>query len=118
MLTNRYERIRAVNELAWKIYEDKHEYYLTFKEVAKYRKINVCEVKRLYKEAEHILKLGDDYWLYGLSERARKVLKNCGYTSFDQVRVDVLDHRFDIEDLKGVGHKVAFEIRAWCLRPR
>jgi len=118
MLTNKNERIRAVNELAWKVYEDKHEYYLTINEIAKYRKINACEVRRLYKEAEQILRLGDDYWLYGLSERARKALKQCGYESFDQIRADLLDRRFDIEDLKGIGHKVAFEIRSWGLKPR
>lgn len=118
MLTSKQERIKAVNKLAYEIYMDRNEGYLMFSEIARYRKMNEKEVLRLYKIAKEVMKLGEDFWMHGLSSRAQRALKSCGYDSLEQVRNDLLDHRFDIEDLRGVGHKVAFEIRAWVLKPR
>lgn len=116
MLTEHYELIKRVNPLAAAIYKDRKYYYQTFNEIALLHGIKVSEVKQLYNKCKWWIKNPDDIWLDGLSERARNALKHHSpYVEFNQLLDDVMNERVDLECLNGVGHKVAVEIRRWCV---
>lgn len=115
-MTREYEFIKQFDSLAAEIYNDKKYYFLTTGEIARLRHMAKCDVSDSYKRAKDILKNPDDAWLCGLSPRAKNIIKNrTPYTEFKQLYSDVMNEKIDIECLPKAGHKVACEIRRWCV---
>jgi len=115
-LTPEYELIKQHDELAAEIYNDKKYYLLTIGEIARLRHIPISDAKASYKRAKDIIKFPDDAWLCDLSPRARKAIKErTKYTDFTRLYSDVMGEKVDLECFDKIGHKVACEIRRWCV---
>lgn len=108
--------VRETNELAAEIYMDKKYYFLTYREIAEYRNLPASEVKALFLRAKEMIKNKDSAWMDGLSPRAKKALIETKYNSLKQLHDDIRSELIDLETMKGVGHKVAIEIRRWCVK--
>ena len=104
------------SSLAIDIYRTQQEKKLTIRQVSSIYNITPSETKLLCSKAKQILKHGDYSWLDGLSKRARTQLMKSEYHDFDSLRKDVLGGDVDIEELPRIGHKVAMEIRRWCMK--
>jgi hypothetical protein len=116
MLTEHYELVREASPLAAMIYKDRKYYYQTFKEIAQHRNMSVVDVKMIYGKAKWYIRNPDQIWLDGLSKRARKALdNNTPYSEFNQLLNDVMSEKVDLECFRGIGHKIAVEIRRWCV---
>lgn len=115
LLTGNFNFIKGFNQLAAEVYKDKKYYYLSNKDIAKYRKLSEPQVKNLVSDYKSILKDKDSAWLSGLSNRAKAALVKNKYTEYSELYKDVMNEKIDLECFDGVGHKVALEIRRWCV---
>lgn len=114
-LTENYNFIKRFDELAADIYKDKKYYYLTIKEIAKLRGMEVPEVNYLYNKAKCLLKDKHAAWLNGLSNRAKAALLQNKFEDFSDVYTSVMVANVDLESLDKIGRKVALEIRGWVI---
>lgn len=113
-LTKRYELIKQHNEIVAEIYRDRRIYELTFDEIAYYRHLDVLEVRRFYAIALEILRKPSEAWMHGLSKHAKRCLSKTNYNCFSDLRCALNSGTVDLEDVSGLGHKTAMEIRRWC----
>lgn len=113
-LTKRYEFIKQHNELIAEIYRDKRVYELTFDEIAHYRHLEPHEVRRFYALALDMLRKPRDAWMHGLSNHAKRCLCRTEYKCLKDLQCAVNCGKVDLEDVPGLGHKTAVEIRRWC----
>lgn len=109
------EFLKETNELAAKVYSDKKYFFLTYREIAKYRNMTVAEAKEYFLRAKSMLSHKESAWLDGLSPRAKKAVLDAKYHCVKDLCHDVVDEMIDLENMKGIGHKVAVEIRRWCV---
>ena len=115
-MTPEYDLVSKYDKLAAEIYNDKKYYFLTTGEIAKLRSISIDDVKASYKSAKNIIKFPDEAWLCGLSPRAKKAIKEkTPYTDFKRLYSDVMSESTDLECFSSIGHKVACEVRRWCI---
>ena len=115
-LTSDYVFIQQFNTVAAEVYKDRKYHYLTNKDIADYRKVDVMIVKDLYSQAKQLLKNREQAWLSGLSTRAKMaIIASNRYGDFKSLYFDVMNEKVDLEDLPKVGHQVATEIRRWCV---
>ena len=116
-LTDDYNFISQFDTVAAEVYKDKKHYYLSLKEIAKYREVPASEVKVLYVRAKELLKNRDQAWLVGLSNRAKlAIIANKKYNNFRSLYDDVMSNNVDLESLPKIGHKVALEIHGWIIK--
>lgn len=114
-LTDNYNFIKKFGELAAKVYKDKKYYYLSNQEIAEYRGLSIDEVKDLIAKGKTLIKDKNTAWMTGLSNRAKAALIKNKYQQFSELYKDVMNEKIDLECFDGVGHKVALEIRRWCI---
>lgn len=117
-LTSEVEFISQFDELAAEIYVDKKYYYLTFEQIATLRQMPLSEAKSLYAKCRKLLRDRDSAPFYTLSNRAKAALIINKYKSATKLIDDVMNEKVDLECLPRIGHKVAVEIRKWCVRNR
>lgn len=113
--TDNVEFVKGIDPLAAEIYLDKRYYFLTISEVADLRSMPIELVSHKYKKAKDLIRNKGTAWTYGLSNRAKTALIKNGYKGIEQLKKDI-DQEVDLEDLSGIGHKVAVEIRRWASR--
>lgn len=112
MYSDDHNVIQKQDPLAADIYLDRVYYYLTWNEIAEYRKISVSQCKLLFSRAKYILRNPNEYWMLGLSRRARLALQRNGYRNLEQLKKD-LDNDVDLESKDGIGHMIDYEVRRW-----
>lgn len=116
LLTQDYNFIKEFDELAAEVYLDKKYYHLDINEIARYREITSDKTLEYFTMAKRVLREKDSAWLTGLSTRAKAAILKNRYMKYEQLYSDVMNEKIDLECFRGVGHKVALEIRRWCLR--
>lgn len=114
--TEAYNFVKKFDEVAAEVYKDKKYYYLKDPDISKYRGLSHVEVKALFLKAKLLLKERDKAWMAGLSNRAKAALIKNRFKGYSELYSDVMNEKIDLECFEGVGHKVALEIRRWCLR--
>ena len=115
MLTDDCKFLNEIDELTSKIYSDKKEYYLTYKEIAELRGLPASTVRERFLQAKKLLKNKKCAWMNGLSPRAVHTLED-RYSNFKELYDEVMVKDVDLETFDGVGHKVALEVRRWLKR--
>jgi len=114
-LINDYKFVMRFNPLAAEIYQDKKYYYLSYNDMAEIRGLSIYETKKLFFIAKGILKDRDKAWMLGLSNRAKLALTKNKIINKAQLYNKVMKENSDLEEFKGIGHKVALEIHGWLL---
>lgn len=76
------------------------------------------DVLQLYEQFICIKVRGDMTWLDGLSSMAKRRIINADYRELKPLIDDVTEEKIDLEEFDRVGHKIAQEIRRWCVSKR
>jgi len=115
MLLVNYEFIKGINTECAAIYGDRALNRRTYEDISELHNMPASEAKALYLKAKEIIKAGKYYWLDGLSNRAKRQIKMTEYTSFNELYEAIMEENVDLENLPKLGHKIAIEVREWCI---
>lgn len=115
-LTEQCQFVKQFDELAGEIYEDKQYYFLTLKEIAKLRGVSIELARDKYLKAKQLIRDPEHAWMHGLSSKSKTFLLNRRYKGFSELYSDIMSEKFDLSAIPGVGQKLAWEIRRWCLK--
>ena len=115
-MNNNYKYVYEIDSIAGAVYKSREFDHLSFRAIGRVNNIPSSKARSLYLKAKKLIKVGDFTWMDGLSQKAQTQLLKTEYTNKDSLRNDVVNELIDLEDFPGIGHKVAMEIRRWCVK--